>query len=153
MDQAVAREVSPRAWLPWKLEEASCYHELMSRTGRKNVAWLCLSALLFLQLAVAAYACPVPTGRGSSVSAAAVVDVSPCKEMDQERPKLCEQHCAHDSQSVDTQPHSAVNVPLLALLAIVVQSDVHFAIGLSVYDASSKVVDPPPLVRFGVLRI
>jgi hypothetical protein len=125
----------------------------MSRTGRKNVAWLCLSALLFLQFAVAAYACPAPTPRGSSMSAPAVVDVPPCQEMDQERSKLCEQHCVHDSQSVDTQPHSAVNVPLQALLAVVVQSDVHFAIGPSVHGASPKIVDPPPLVRFGVLRI
>jgi multidrug efflux pump subunit AcrB len=39
----------------------------MSRTGRKNVAWLCLSTLLFLQLAVGAYACPTPTDRGSSI--------------------------------------------------------------------------------------
>jgi hypothetical protein len=125
----------------------------MSRTGRKKVAWLCLSALLFLQLAVAAYACPAPTARGSSMLAATLVDVSPCQEMNQERSKLCEQHCVHDSQSVDTQPHSAVNVPLQALLAVVVQSDVHFAIGPSVHGASPKIVDPPPLVRFGVLRI
>ena len=61
-DQAVARQVSPRASSRWKLEEVSCYHRLMSRTGRKNVAWLCLSALLFLQLAVAAYACPSADG-------------------------------------------------------------------------------------------
>jgi hypothetical protein len=124
----------------------------MNRAVRKNVAWLCLGALLFLQLAVAAYACPA-TARGSSMSAAALFDVQPCQEMDQERSKLCEQHCVHDSQSVDTQPHSVVNVPLLALLAVVVQSDVHFAIGPSVHGASPKVVDPPPLVRFGVLRI
>jgi hypothetical protein len=125
----------------------------MNRAGRKNVAWLCLGALLFLQLAVAAYACPAPTARGSSISVAAVVDVPPCQEMHREHSKLCEQHCVHDSQSVDTQPHSVVNVPLLALLAVVVQSDVHFAIGPSVHGASPKVVDPPPLVRFGVLRI
>jgi hypothetical protein len=126
----------------------------MSRTGRKRVAWLCLNALLFLQLAVAAYACPTPMDRGSSISAAAGVEAPPCQGMDQERSKLCEQHCVHDSQSVDTQPHSAVNAPLLPLLAVVVQSNVHFATGLSVHGASlATVVDPPPLVRFGVLRI
>jgi hypothetical protein len=74
--------------------------------------------------------------------------------MDQERPKLCEQHCVQDSQSVDTQPHSAVNTPLLPLLAVVVQSDVHFATGPNAHCASlAAVVDPPPLIRFGVLRI
>jgi hypothetical protein len=126
----------------------------MSRTGRKNVAWLCLSALLFLQLSVAAYACPTPTDRGSSTLAAADIEAIPCQGMDQERPKLCEQHCVHDSQSVDTQPHSAVNAPLLPLLAVVVQSDVHFATGPRFRVASlAAVVDPPPLIRFGVLRI
>jgi hypothetical protein len=126
----------------------------MSRAERKKVAWLCLSALLFLQLAVAAHACPTPPDRGISISAAASVQVPPCQGMDQERPKLCEQHCVQDSQSVDTQPHSAVNAPLLPLLAVIVQSDLHFAAGPSVHGASlTTVVDPPPLVRFGVLRI
>jgi hypothetical protein len=126
----------------------------MSRTDQKKVAWLCLSALLFLQLSVAAYACPEPTDRGSSISAAADSAVMPCQGMDQERPKLCEQHCIHDSQSVDTQPHSAVSVPLLPLLPVVVQSDVQFATGPRVHGALlAVVVDPPPLVRFGVLRI
>jgi hypothetical protein len=125
----------------------------MSRTGRKKVAWLCLNALLFLQLSVAAYACPAPTDRGSSLSAATVVD-APCHGMDQERPKLCEQHCVQDSQSVDTQSHSAVNTPLLPLLAIVVESDVHFATGPRVHGVVPPTAfDPPPLIRFGVLRI
>jgi len=137
-----------------ELDNVPCYHGLMGRAGRKKVAWLCLSALLFLQLAVAAYACPTPTASGSSISATAGVDVSPCQEMDQERPKLCEQHCVHDSQSVDTQPHSVVNVPVLTLLAVFVQSDLLLATGPSVHGVSlAAVVGPPPLVRFGVLRI
>jgi hypothetical protein len=126
----------------------------MSRVGRKKVAWLCLSALLFLQLAVAAYACPVPMDRNSSIAAAAGVEATPCLGMDQERSKLCEQHCVQDSQSVDTQSHSAVNTPLLPLLAVVVQSDVHFATGPRVHGVVPPTAfDPPPLIRFGVLRI
>src|SRR6266699_5443861 len=70
-------------WRLGDVRNTSCYHGVMSRTGRKKVAWLCLSALLFLQLAVAAYACPAPTARGSSMSAAALVDVSRCQDMDQ----------------------------------------------------------------------
>ena len=125
----------------------------MSRVSRKSVAWLCLSALFFLQLALAAYACPTSMNGDTSTLAAVARPAQPCQGMDQERLKLCEQHCVHASQSVDTQPHSAVNVPLLALLAVVVQSDAHFDIGPSVHGASSNVADPPPLVRFGVLRI
>jgi hypothetical protein len=131
-----------------------CYHDLMSRVGRKKVAWICLNALLFLQIAVAAHACPAPIDRNSTIAAAAGVEAAPCVGMDQERPKLCEQHCVRDSQSVDTQPHSAVNTPLLPLLAIVMQSDVHFATGPRVHGVVSPTVfDPPPLIRFGVLRI
>jgi hypothetical protein len=126
----------------------------MSRTGRKKIAWLCMSALLFLQLAVAAYACPAPMDRNSSTEVATGVEATPCLGMDQERSKLCEQHCVHDSQSVDTQPHSTVNLPLLPLLAIVVQSDFYFACGPRVHGVFSPTAfDPPPLIRFGVLRI
>jgi hypothetical protein len=125
----------------------------MSRTDREKIAWFCLSALLFLQLAVAAYACPTPMDRGGSISVAAGAQIQPCQGMDQERSKLCEQHCVRDSQSVDTQPHSAVSAPLLALLAVVVQSDLHFSSASRVNDTSDSAVDPPPLVRFGVLRI
>jgi hypothetical protein len=143
-----------RIWRLHEVRKTSCYHGLMSRTGRKKIAWLCLSALLFLQLSVAAYACPAPPDRGSSISVAADIEAIPCQGMDQERPKLCEQHCVQDSQSEDTQYHSAVVAPLLSLLVVVVQSDVRFATGTSVHGApSATVVDTPPLVRFGVLRI
>src|ERR1700737_1310802 len=86
--------------LIWRLREVrntSCYHGLMSRTGQKRVSWFSRSARLFLQLLVAAYACPTPTDRGSSISAPADVAAIPCQGMDQQRPKLCEQHCVHDS--------------------------------------------------------
>src|ERR1700737_24616 len=125
----------------------------MSRIGQKKVAWLCLSAVLFLQLAVAAYPCPPPEGRPAAV-AAVVPAAQPCAGMDQERPKLCEQHCAQNSQSVDTQPHSNINAPVLPLSAVVVQPDLYLPTRPSVYGALLvTVVDPPPLVRFGVLRI
>jgi hypothetical protein len=126
----------------------------MTRVGRKNVAWVCLSALLYLQLAVAAYACPTQTDVGTPISANLASAAQPCQGMDQEQPKLCDQHCIQASQSVDTQPHSAVNVPVLPLIAVIDQPDLHLPTRPSVDQALLvKVVDPPPLVRFGVLRI
>src|SRR5216683_440640 len=126
----------------------------MSRIERKKVAWLCLSAVLFLQLAVAAYACPTSMDGSTATAAAVVPAAQPCPGMDQERPKLCEQHCAQTSQSVDTQPHSNINPPVLPLIAIVVQPDLYLPTRPSIYGALLvTVVDPPPLVRFGVLRI
>jgi hypothetical protein len=126
----------------------------MSRVGRKKIAWLCLSALLFMQLAIAAYACPMPKDGGMPTLAAVVPAAQPCPMTDQARPKLCEQHCVHASQSVDTQPHSTVNAPVLPLLAVVVQPTFHLPAGPGIYGALLvTVVDPPPLIRFGVLRI
>jgi len=124
----------------------------MTRTGRRNVAWLCLSTLLYLQLAVAAYACPTRLDNGLPPMATAAAQ--PCQGMDQERPKLCEQHCVQALQSVDTQPHSAVTPPVLPLIAVVLLADVHLPPKFGSDQALRvKVVDPPPLVRFGVLRI
>ena len=126
----------------------------MTRVGRRNVAWVCLSALLYLQLAVAVYACPTQTDVGTPISANLASAAQPCQGMDQEQPKLCDQHCVQASQSVDTQQHSAVNVPVLPLIAIIDQPDFHLPTRPSVDQGLLvKVVDPPPLVRFGVLRI
>jgi len=126
----------------------------MSRLGQKKVAWLCLSAVLFLQVAVTAYACPTRTDGVIAMVAADFSAAEPCPNMDQERPKLCEQHCVHNSQSVDTQPHSNINAPVLPLIAIVVQPDSHLPTRPSIYGALLvAVVEPPPLIRFGVLRI
>ena len=126
----------------------------MTRVGRKNIAWVCLSALLYLQLALVAYACPMQTDIGAPISGSLASAAQPCQGMDQEQTKLCEQHCIQAAQSVDTQPHSAINVPVLPLIAVVDQPDLHLPIRLSVDQALFvKVVDPPPLVRFGVLRI
>jgi hypothetical protein len=126
----------------------------MNCAERKKVAWLCLSALLFLQLAIAAYACPTPKDGGMPTLAAVVTAAPPCPMTDQERQKLCEQHCVHSSQSVDTQPHSTVNAPVLSLLAVLVQPNFLLPTGPGTYGALLvTIVGPPPLVRFGVLRI
>jgi hypothetical protein len=126
----------------------------MTRAGRRSVAWLCLSALLFLQLAVAAHACPTRVDSGTLTVAAVISPAEPCGGMDQARPKLCEQHCVHDSQSVDTQPHSSVSAPVLPLMTVAAQPDLHRSTKLNACGAFQvTIVEPPPLVRFGVLRI
>lgn len=126
----------------------------MSQNRRKNVAWLCLSALLFLQLAVAAYACPMLVNDDVAVLMHADAAMPSCPGMDDQVPKLCEQHCVVDAQSVDTQPHSAIIAPILPLITVVIPSNLRLTIGSAIRgDSFPTVVDPPPLVRFGVLRI
>ena len=108
-----------------------------------------------MQLAVAAYACTTVTSGNPTVIAA--VDGSeemPCGGMDQQLPNLCEQHCLQATQSVDTQPHSGVTAPTLPLLAVIAQTDPYVPTRHNVGSARlANPLDPPPLVRFGVLRI
>jgi hypothetical protein len=113
-----------------------------------------LGALLSLQFAVAAYACPTRTQGDAMSASSAAFAAMPCEGMKQERSKLCEQHCVHASQSVDTQPHSAVNVPLLPLIAVTLLIEPRGPARDRCFEARLvTVVDPPPLIRFGVLRI
>lgn len=72
--------------------------------------WL-IAALLFTQLATAAYACP--TVPGNAAAAAAVVaimaDMPGCDganpaTMDPAQPRLCEAHCQQGNQTVNQTP-------------------------------------------------
>jgi hypothetical protein len=120
----------------------------VNASRRKAVAWIALSVLLFLQLAVSAYACTMSSpAAGSAVSAHC--------DGDRTQPsKLCEQHCLQGTQSVDTQPQAGPLSPVLPIIRIVGQSDVCVPV-LREADRARLVLrfDPPPLVRFGVLRI
>lgn len=126
----------------------------MSCVARKKVAWLCLGALLSLQLAVAAYACQ--TGMDDS-GAPMFVSGVPASQidhgMDKGNPKLCEQHCVQASRSVESRPHS-LYAPVLSLAVVVFQSDLHRSVILPSQGVRPRTaVELLPLVRFGVLRI
>lgn len=97
----------------------------MNRPGpRTRRLWSgCLiAALLFMQLATAAYACPLLSKQGNStLSMSATL---PCAEMmaqgkvaGDEQPGLCIEHCKAGSQSVERAP--AVPAPMPALFALV----------------------------------
>lgn len=123
----------------------------MSRSHRKFVAWLCFGMLVFLQLATAAYACSMSHGPTPMTSS---TDMAPCQGGDEQLPNLCEQHCLQASQSVDTQPNTTITAPSLPLLAVLteVQQQLPPA-SRSPWALRIQVVNPPPLIRFGVLRI
>lgn len=111
--------------------------------------------LLFLQLAVSAYACNM-VSFGGAITAANAVQESPmeCDGSAYARSKLCEQHCRQGAQSVDTQPHAAPLIPVLPVIGVVGPSDTHLRAVSKVHRSRLVIqVDPPPLVRFGALRI
>ena len=124
----------------------------MSRQSHKFIAWASLSALLFLQLAVSAYACDMASIHSMPHAASSEAPM-PC-DGPAEPSKLCEQHCLQSSQSVDTQPHGTLSVPTLCLLGVVRNVEPLLRNGRRAqYSGLVAAAGPPPLLRFGVLRI
>lgn len=82
------------------------------RTRRWLSIWLML-ALLFTQLASAAYACPNPAGRAGEDMADMPCAMSMADgisgAIDTDLPGLCQQHCLPDSQTLDQG--QALSVP------------------------------------------
>ena len=71
----------------------------MERTSRVRTACLAIFAMLFAQLAVAAYACPALSPGKAAITAAS--PASPCEnmQMDKDLANLCQKHCHGDQQS------------------------------------------------------
>ncbi|HVF62413.1 MAG TPA: hypothetical protein VNE58_00260 [Casimicrobiaceae bacterium] len=93
----------------------------MHRRRLRYPAWFAVFALLFAQLATAAYACPQING-ASIVAAATDARTSPCLESmsdDDGRSPLCFEHCKTGQQLVDSP--TPANVPMAPpVLALVV---------------------------------
>ena len=80
----------------------------MNRLSRKLCSLLAIGALLFAQLAVAAYACPM---RSAGADEAASMDAACEKnasQRDVESPALCQQHCENGPQNVNDLPQVPV---------------------------------------------
>ena len=86
------------------------------------MAALGIGALLFAQLAVAAYVCPAADGQSTALPSSIETVAAPCQKMDKNRANLCKQHCEQASQSVDTPVHAAIDVPVLPLIAVITQA-------------------------------
>jgi len=117
----------------------------MKRRNRIFAAWLAMLALLFAQLATAAYACP---------QLAQPLEMAMSADCDHEMaqaPNLCERHCDYGKASVDKVKNlaapdvaAAAVRPLLFLPAV--------AEGPRM-PARAGAATGPPLTRFTVLRI
>ena len=119
----------------------------MSRRLRPATAWIAIIALLFAQLATAAYACP------QLVGAAPVVVDAPSPDCDHEAnamPNLCESHCDYGNASLDS-PKPAALPPIafdcVRVIALVPASEPPRA------EPRARIATGPPSTRFTVLRI
>jgi hypothetical protein len=133
---------------------------MFRQTFKRIIARIGVAVVLFTQLAVAAYACPAVEGPAAVIAAASVEAMRtamPGCEMNDgaATPNLCLQHCQAGDQSVQTLPQVAV--PAFAAVSLVVVFEPVLAEagrGNARLPASpTHAVSPPPLIRFGVLRI
>jgi hypothetical protein len=80
---------------------------LFRRRHRRWIALIALLGLLFQQLAMAAYVCPLEPGRVARASAA--TQMAPCQSPDTTDKARCQQHCHPLAQTADHAP--ALTVP------------------------------------------
>ncbi len=77
----------------------------LTRKYRVLTAFVALCGMLFMQLAVAAYACPGLAGAGSSQAPAAdrlsMRSMPGCDQPDPAKPALCHAHCLDGKSSLD----------------------------------------------------
>jgi hypothetical protein len=117
----------------------------MKRTVRRALAWIAVFALLFTQLATAAYACPQLIER-----AQAAQQSGECDHL--ANSNLCESHCDYGSASVDNGKLQLV-APDLAIASLRVVAVVPAAAGTQWIPRLEPRPTGPPLTRFTVLRI
>lgn len=131
---------------------------MITRTFKRLIAKISIVAVLLTQLAVAAYACPTPAGPANIFAGSMADDMHadmPGCEMDNTgNPNLCSQHCQAGDQSVQTLPY--VGVPAFAAISFAVIEPVQLnaKAGIPVStNLPERETSPPPLLRFGFLRI
>lgn len=73
----------------------------MKRIYRKAFSLFAIFALLFTQLAVSAYACPMLVQADDEQSVATSVSLSSVDETDAAQPGLCQKHCENGQQNVN----------------------------------------------------
>src|SRR5690349_4931890 len=126
------------------------FQQLFARVG--------IAAILFTQLALAAYACPMLGGAVGGVSGA--VDEMPtpmsgCEELDSTNPNLCLKYCQSASQLSHNAPQFVIP-PVPSMLVAILEPVEQAVPDLGVAARSiliERQTSPPPLILFGVLRI
>lgn len=130
------RQVSPRS--VWGI-----LHDVRRR-NRPFAAWLAILALLFAQLATAAYACP-------QMVEVPVAQSSDCDHESTPRPNLCERHCdygnaSHDTGKAPSAPAAITSQVRPFVLPVARELDARGS-------ALEATATGPPPTRYTVLRI
>jgi hypothetical protein len=94
--------------------------EVMSRITRKLIALLGIAAVLFAQLAVSAYACPLQDMESDDVVAVAGTASDSRDLRDTDSPALCQKHCENGKQNINDTPQPPLIVSLSPTFTVTV---------------------------------
>lgn len=131
---------------------------MFNQSTRRLIARIGIGALLFAQMALAAYACPVSAGPAETSHAAMADDthtVMPgCDESGSDGASLCLQHCQASGWSVQPTPQPPVEtVALLPVVFIEPMPPARELAPTTLAALLERATSPPLLLRFCVLRI
>ena len=123
-------------------------------------AWIALLGLVFSQLALSAYACPLLAAPGGQQSAQMSDDMAgmPCAEMGMKKEvgpsTLCVQHCDQGHQSVSTvqAPDFQPALVLFLVLPSLASFEQSYPLDLRI-EPPTRTASTPPYLRTGRLRI
>jgi hypothetical protein len=133
----------------------------LTRSSRWYAAVIALISILFMQLAVAAYACPQlaagsANAQGRAMASARSHEMSCCAKPDPEQPALCHAHGQVGKQSLDkpepppVQPFSAVGLAIPLVHAAPVEGRTSAPAGIALL---ARATAPPLSIRNCCLRI
>ncbi len=131
---------------------------MLTRAIQRFAGCIGIAALLFAQLAVAAYACPTVMSSGEIANVLTAEDMHlsmpGCEESDSGNPNLCLEYSQAGSQAVQSAPQAPLPAVVMTPVAVVdlPQPQNHTGI-IALSLLPERETSPPPLLRFGFLRI
>lgn len=118
---------------------------------RRLTSIVVVAAMLFSQLALAAYVCPGPEGSQSMAAPMAVGE--PCNGMDDSQPVLCHQHGANAAQTFEMAKAATPSLPAVVQV-LVVPKVLNMATAIAVPAGATPEARPPPdLLYLATLRL
>ena len=127
----------------------------LSRPQRLITALMMLFSLLFAQLTVAAYACPVDAS-SHRAAVGGMANMPGCTGMDKSAPALCSAHCDKVHQSADTASAPAVHAFVPCSLELVLPRADRTALppGAAIETLPlSRATSPPLAIRHCCFRL
>lgn len=130
------------------------------RKYRILTALIALFGMLFMQLAVASYACPeVPGMSGATIMATDAGGMDPmpgCDQPDPKAPALCHAHCIDGQASLDKPQVSSVSPIAFIVFAVLAPLEHRVLAALPITEPLSlldRITAPPIAIRHCCFRI